>query len=314
MNSLIPKKPIVITAPGFDENSGGSIVLHYLAYKLREIGADAYLYPIDIERRNNPRVTRFDRVFLMGSLNRWRKKRANKQILIDMFSINKEFCVPVWRRRFAKSAIVVYPEIVSGNPLRSERVIRWLLNKPNFINPDAKFGSNELFFHHQLAFLDKKIPINKSSQLRLRWIRDDIYKDRKLEGREGACRLIGKGKRIGLDKIPDDGSVLIDGLSHEEKANVFNRTKFFYSHDPYTMHCFYAAICGCIPIVIPVPGVGKEEWRQNIEDRYGVAYGEDDIHWAVRTRHLLIKRVYDEQKAENEMIQNFLRIVSERFG
>jgi len=38
-----------------------------------------------------------------------------------------------------------------------------------------------------------------------------------------------------------------------------------------------AAMCGCTPVVIPDPGLTREQWTPEGGDRYGVAYGVDDV-------------------------------------
>jgi len=221
--------------------------------------------------------------------------------------------VPLAPRNILKKAIVVYPEVVPGNPLGSRHVVRWFLHKPWFINKNAFYGRDELNFYYQPAFADKSLNINPENQLRLRWIRDDVYRDLGLPGREGTCRLIRKGRLSGLGTDPEDGSILLDNLSHEEKAEVFNRSRIMYSHDPYTMYCFYAALCGCIPVVLPQPGMSREEWQHDEADRYGIAYGEKDIEWAVATRPLLIEKFYREKQEEEEMVVRFLRALAARF-
>ena len=50
------------------------------------------------------------------------------------------------------------------------------------------------------------------------------------------------------------------------------------------MYSRYAALCGCIPIVVPIEGVSKQEWHPEKELRYGIAYGSGDVEWALQTR------------------------------
>ena len=72
------------------------------------------------------------------------------------------------------------------------------------------------------------------------------------------------------------------------------------------MYCVYAVICGCIPIVIPQESVSKEQWRPNPVDRYGIAYGNDDIQWAQETAADLLSRIFEEKIKEKEMVLSFI--------
>ena len=107
--------------------------------------------------------------------------------------------------------------------------------------------------------------------------------------------------------------VLIDGLSHQEIAKIFNECKYFVSYDLYTMYSVYAAMCGCISIVVPMDGLSKEAWRPEPERRYGIAYGEDDIEFAISTRNLLLEEL-DRQEAENlETVKLFIEKTKKRY-
>ena len=81
------------------------------------------------------------------------------------------------------------------------------------------------------------------------------------------------------------GAIPIDGLSHEEIADIFNRCSVFYSYDEATFYSQYAAICGCLSVVVPGLYSSREEWvASHPIARYGVAYGLDDLDHARRVR------------------------------
>ena len=83
--------------------------------------------------------------------------------------------------------------------------------------------------------------------------------------------------------------------------------EYFYSYDLYTMYSYYAAMCGCVSIVVPVSGLTKQEWRPVHEARFGVAYGMEDKEWAEKTRQNLLDQFAQQQIRETEMVQNFVR-------
>lgn len=245
--------------------------------------------------------------------NRLRKmKRARG---IERLQTHPSMNVPVASREVLKRSIVVYPEIVSGNPLEAAHVVRWLLHRPDFFGDAADFAPDEYLFYFQKAFAQGVQGVNEDAVLRIRWLRDDVYFDRKMGERKGACRMIRKAKWTGFCDIPeDDDAILLDGKTHQEIAEIFNRTERFYCHDPYTMYTFYAALCGCIPIIVPQPGVTFKALRPLEEERWGIAYGPERVDWAQETRHLMIERFSRERARQDEMIENFVCALAKKFG
>jgi hypothetical protein len=296
-----PKWPIIVNCPSFNENSGGAIVLHALVDRLRGLGVEAYAAPIskDYDTIKSP---------WLRALKRWNLRRKQ-----GPFKTHPSMDVPLAPKERVDAGIIVYPETVSGNPLGASRVARWLLNRPGFFGIDAKVTAEEEIFFYQQAFAQDIEGISANRLLQLRWLRDDIYRD--LGGpRAGACRMIRKGTNT-LDQIPQpDHAIPLDGKSHAEIAEVFNKTKVFYCHDLYTMYAYYAALCGCIPVVIPQPGLSAEEWRAGFELKNGVAYGEEEMDWAQATRGQLIADVIASKAQETETVVQFLATLTARFG
>jgi hypothetical protein len=223
--------------------------------------------------------------------------------------------VPVAPARLLRKAVAVYPEIVSGNPLGAPHVVRWLLNRPGFFGHPVDFGPNELMFFYQEAFRADLPGIDPDNLLRVRWLRTDIYTDRGLPGRQGACRMIRKGARTGLAAVPEnDPAIRLDGKSHSQIADIFNRTDVFYCHDPYTMYCYYAALCGCVPVVLPQPGLNANDWRAAFEMKRGVAYGEEEVNWAAATRADLLADMQAAIATEDSNVLAFAQKVRAAFG
>ena len=45
-----------------------------------------------------------------------------------------------------RPSIVVYPEIISGNPLAAGKVVRWVLNNPGLLGGDSFYAQDEMVF------------------------------------------------------------------------------------------------------------------------------------------------------------------------
>nr|VFJ62070.1 MAG: hypothetical protein BECKDK2373C_GA0170839_109321 [Candidatus Kentron sp. DK] len=146
-------------------------------------------------------------------------------------------------------------------------------------------------------------------------MREDLYFDRGFKERKGSCRLIRKGtNQKYIPSLEEDDAVRIDGLSHKETAEIFNRCETFHCHDPYTAYSVFAVFCGCTTIVYPETGVSEADWRP-IEERWGIAYGNspEQIAFAQSTRHKMRETRARLQAEEDEQLRYFVTRLAERF-
>lgn len=148
------------------------------------------------------------------------------------------------------NAIVVYPETVSGNPMKGNTVVRYVLNYPGLLDGDEEYDNKELIFTYSPIFYPG-VPILTIPSI------EDFFYDKQLP-RSGGCYWVGKGTDVA--KIPDtDGMVEITyewPETREELADLLNTKEFFYSYDNCTALIPEAEKCGCKVTVIPgkIPG------------------------------------------------------------
>lgn len=296
----------IIYTPIYRDNSGGIIVLHKLCSMLIDQGCEAKIWPMQ-------KPTIFELFSLKGfkKFLRWHFICTPKRI-IGLINLKSPYKLSIARYKDLNNAIVVYPEIVDGNPINSEKVIRWLLNKPGVITGRIDFGCKDLFFYFDEHFNDWDLNPSQDNHLRVIELMSDVYKNSYKEKRFGTCYMVRKGKKRILDQHGDN-AIKVDGLSHQEMAQVFNDCQYFISYDLYTMYSRYAAMCGCISIVIPESDLTKEQWRPKIENRYGIAYGWDDISWAIETKGQLIKVIEESQVSSQRSVENFIKISQAHF-
>ncbi len=292
----------IIYAPPFDENVGGIIFLHQLVHELNEMGERAFVWPFHADEKKDG---------LHGRLKRLRasilgpKKRP--------FNVSTELNTPIAQPSdLTAFSIVVYPELVLGNPLNAKNVVRWLLYEPGVLHP-YKFGTDEMFFRVGEMF-DLQRVTGGAPDLFLYKV-NSRYRDENRSNRNGVCYIVRKGAhkpRIPQTEVP--GAIQIDNKSHAEINEIFNCCHTFYSYDEATMYSQYAAICGCTSVVIPGHFDSREEWVRNYElARYGVAYGLDDIPHAIATRGKVRGLLEDRETAGRKTVENFIRLTSARF-
>lgn len=302
--SIKNKNKFIVYSPEYDENSGGSIALHRLCDLINRAGHECYLQPVDWVS------------FQSGTLKKTRQlcRALLNKITNHKFKTNPKFITPIAKKEYIDDAIVIYPEIIKNNPLRSKKVVRWLLYK---ISPDDPIlnNSKDLFFYYQEAFniKSKNKIINVGGQLQAIYVLDEIYKNNNNNNRIGTCYAIRKGK--GKNIIHNNKeSILIDNLDHKQISKIFNKSEIFISYDSYTMYSNYAAMCGCISIVVPDPGLDKNKWQPTEDLRLGVAYGFDDTEWAKQTASKVGEFLKKQETEKNKSIINFIETCNEYFS
>jgi hypothetical protein len=282
----------VIWSRPWDENSGGIIVLHTLCARLNELGYSAALWP-SWQPALLPKNWK--------TLRNWAGYRLKGRFL-------RRFDTGPFRPRLSKwrdlkHAVVIYPEIVSGNPLGGRKVARWLLYHPAAHSGVADYGSHDLIVAYNAAFAPSDLPADHILYVTYQ---NPSYHQWNFGQRTGSCVLLRKGAGRLQNAHPPD-SVVVDDLAHEDRAAVFNRVRFCYSYDLYTYYTVYAALCGCTPVIVPQPGLSEQEWQPQESNRLGLAYGEQKIPWAEATRQQLRDHIAERREIEDATVAAFVK-------
>lgn len=299
-------KKFLVFSPSYDETNGGAIVLHKLCSILNELGCDAYLYPYyetyELNKEN-----------CVKSLNRslkkfffpWRKR----------YKTNPDFNTPVYKKVNKNSWqewVVIYPEIVFGNPLGAKNVVRWFLHQPGFHSGKIYFGKNELYFKFNTAIDDFSFPGSVTSDKNLKVIHYPLnhYNTENLPKlRKGTAYSLRKRKNKPLQHDTEN-SILIDGRPHEEVAEIFKSVKTFISYDTYTAYSIFAVLCGCDSVVIPDEGIEEKQWYPEQSDRNGLSYGFSKLEESRKTAYLVKQHVIEEERRSVENVKSFVEEVT----
>ncbi|MFQ1656708.1 hypothetical protein [Aeromonas veronii] len=296
-----------IYAPSYDENSGGSIVLHRFCHLLNSIdGCEAYLVPRVPERLSITKTSSFFKDLL----------RAIKWVLTLncfklQFKVHKDWDTPVilkWEIADIDSSVVVYPEITYGNPLNAKNVVRWFLHQPGYFTGQVNFGVNELHFRFSSMVKDFNHCLSTLSEnyLTVIYYPLEYYNMNGATNKEGCCHLFRKGK--GKKECHPSSSIQLDGLSHKQISDIFKNSKTFISYDDYTAYSYFAVLCGCDSVVVPQEGVSKEQWHPNQADRYGLAYGfsERELNLAKQTKSKVLEYILGEHQRSFDNVNKFV--------
>jgi hypothetical protein len=283
--SDMPQLPTyIVYAPTLNVNSGGALAMNELAETLASLGERSLVWPLGKPRDAEDR----DLVEEAG----FRCEVARAGDLDD-------------------SAIVIYPEVVQGNPLQAAQVVRWLLNKPGRLTGSYNFGPDEMFFAYS-GYADDP-PLTGGAPRLFTLTLNPVYRERNGGQRTGSCFMVRKGKDKAFVHPPD--AVQLDERSHDEIAAAFNAAETFYCYDEATLYSQYAALCGCTSIVVPGLYPDRAAWVQaRPVARYGVAFGLDDIEHAVATRHLVLDHLERHAEAGRASVGAFAALTRAQFG
>ena len=247
------KITFVVYSHPYDIKCGGITVIHYLVKLINE-------------RYNNN--NKYQAKLFMHNNIRYKNPFCNDFAQIDEINDN---------------TVVIYPEIISGNPLNAKNVVRWILLELGIEMPldhYKKWGLNDLVYHWET-----KENTTNYKQLSCPFLNTTIFKNNNNSERTKTCYLIKKAPFIHkniINYMHPPNSICIDNLSLQEINNIFNEYKYFYSYDPNTAYVIFAAICGCIPIIYPIDGISEEEYFSSRIYNFngtiynkGIVYGND---------------------------------------
>lgn len=236
-------QPYIIWTPPYFHRSAGIRVLHKLAYLLNKAGQRAFIYI----NKTNPK---------------WRVPRISKrkaQKLID------------------QGAIVVYPEIVPGNPLGAKTVARYILNNPGLLGGDKTYDANEILFCYGKHLLQPGM--TKDRILVIPAIRTDVfYRDDKVK--RNIDYLVYFGKHPVVGNYPKKSIITSTKPSKPAKlGQMLRRCKKLISYDNLTVLTFEATLCGCPVVMIPDGFRTRDELENAGFGFNGIAWGESPEEW-----------------------------------
>jgi hypothetical protein len=151
-------------------------------------------------------------------------------------------------------SVVVYPEVVSGNPLRADRVVRWVLNTPGLLGGDPTHADSELVFVYDLQRLSEvngaiSEPIGPERELWMGLVDPSVIYPAPHAKRDIDCSFTYKGAELARTiPLPDVGEIQpLESLTSDLSSlgRVLRRTRTLYSYDHYSNVLREAVISGC---------------------------------------------------------------------
>ena len=301
--------------------AGGPIVLHKLAQILIKLGYSVKIFyignGIEIKQTRVMRIKNYISFYIKDFIKYIIGMCFKKSGLINSRYKGYGY-VPIkgvkrkWIPVVDDDTVVIYPEVVYGNPLNAKMVVRWLLYYNRYKGENG-WSSKDLVVTYRDIFNDKELN-PRGYVLHCSHFDSVLYRNFNKGDRKGNCYIIRKGS--GRLDLPQkfDGPV-IDNLSEFQIVDIFNKCERCYSYDTQTFYSSIAALCGCQSIVVMEPGKSKKDYCGKDDDDYGVAYGDslDEIKRAEMSKVKLEEKIMRWDSENFNSVKNFITICYNHF-
>lgn len=211
MSTLFPKEQAVyfIFAPNWTHTSSGCRALHLLCHALNEKGQKAYIFPTEPGGVVNPML---DTPLATEVMAAWDPKLLSYD------------------------HIVVYPDVVSGNPLRARKVVRYLLAPAGLYGGDKTFAAADKIYGYTEDI--------HANVLSIPTFDPHIYYSSD-QPRSGCCYYAHKYDVIHRNKLlpATDGMVRCEGTP-TQVADILRRSEKCYLYERSEI-AVNALLCGC---------------------------------------------------------------------
>jgi hypothetical protein len=285
---MLPREEVkfLIYAPPYQNWSAGGRVLHRLCHLLNVIGHDAAIpyWPNGQENRVNPD---------------WRTP----------YITNPE-----------PDRVVVFPEVVSGNPLAAPHVVRYVMNHPGLLAGDTRYADGEVVIYYDdwlrksasqatpIYYAAKDGLLDQEHRLCISVIDpSEFYSDCSVPKKHDAT-YVGRGeplisarftrKEFSDTSLPVYPITRNDPPTRWELGNFLRATRTLYTMDSRSAICVEAKACGAKVVYV----TGAVEHAELTSEQQRDLTDEIDI------RNLVL----DYQRTDH--VRRFAALVKERFG
>lgn len=221
-------KPYIVYAPPFHQGSAGIVVMHRLMQELRRAGASVYT----MQEQQNPDLMERDKVpFLPCSIL---KSPVNRD------------------------AIAIYPEIVHGNPLHCDKVVRYILCTPGFWGGPATFPEDDMLVVYS-DYWNKQSGLNLPDE-KVLFIPDLIESEWPNMGKERKYNMVYRGKgtqpEVPINPPPiklEQGQFLDGKEKQDDLRRKLSECHYFFCYDVASAIMPIALMSGCRLVLVSDP-------------------------------------------------------------
>ena len=171
--------------------------------------------------------------------------------------------INILTREMKSNAIVVYPEVIAGNPLRIRNVARLVLFYPGLNGGMKKFHHSEMVF----TYLPEFFP--DADVLTIPWIDENLFNNPGYERSQDYCFVHKGGRWKDPPELRDLPTITMDWpKTREELADLLKHARTVYSFDSNSAVICEAHSCGANVLIVTKTGYSKPSniYEQIVKD------------------------------------------------
>jgi hypothetical protein len=255
----------------------------------------------------------------------------NPNIYVKLFILENARYKNIFCNDFANiydindNTLVIYPEIITGNPLNGNYVVRYMLNREGFIKAGIMMNSSHQDFILTHSYLYHQDPhfhlFNYNGSEYFNRNETEQFNKRKID-----LTYIGKGSKYttcsllhGTQEVTREWPA-----TKLELANLLKKTKYIYTWDTLSATVTDAILCGAFPIFMTYVPITKDEVYNMIdlkisipEVTYAESLGQLSTHKLEEVEEfigLVSKKIKESESNWEQNVDTFSLKVMEHFG
>lgn len=285
----------IITSRPYNHQSFGVVTLHKLYDQLKILGFEVELIFFEGDGKNckwgfsqNPAFYRPGTELLL--------KKDYKKYLEEVRS----------------EGIIIYPEIIFGNPLSGKNIVRYLLNKEGALKPwGMNSSAGDFYLTHSKMFRDH-FDFLLFNPPTINWLPEIEIKP--LEHRSIDVSYLGKGIKYGFEKIIQ-GTLEITRQwpnSQGQLRLLLSNSRYFFCFDALTSTALDAILCGSVPFIFEGGPVTISQLQKEAEIPFYSGTADIDNEMKIKDLNFNIAEFKATREQIIHTIQNILEFYPEK--
>jgi O-antigen biosynthesis protein len=215
-------------------------------------------------------------------------------------------------------SIVIYPDIVAGNPLHAKRIVRYLLNRPGYFTGVGAetYGEGDFFLHYANEFRPAGL---QSQQLRIPLVDQEIYRLPEQPIMRDTFAVYTARHPLDAASFPSwitKPEIISSGAPRSPRslASLYQRSRALITGER-TAACLEAMHCGCPVIIVPNESFNHKPVVEFYDGcGFCIGFDRDGLEHATHTTALALRKYQARLRGLDGSIEDFVENACRYFG